>query len=95
MNNQIKLTDFPINIDTICFKLNVDLAKKCYSDWENKYKFYQTIRFINSSRVSIRYYSFYRCLSVYVDSLTGLLTEARRSYIKAVIIFYSKDLLQI
>lgn len=53
MNNQIKLTDFPINIDTICFKLNVDLAKKCYSDWENKYKFYQTIRFINSSRVSI------------------------------------------
>lgn len=53
MKNQIKLTDFPINIDTICFKLNVDLAKKCNSDWENKYKFYQTIRFINGSRVSI------------------------------------------
>lgn len=87
MNNQIKLTDFPINIDTVCFKLNVDLAKKCYSDWENKYKFYQTIRFINGSRVSIRYYSFYRCLSVYVDSLTGLL------YGNSQVLYQSRDYL--
>ena len=73
MRNNIKLSDYPINIDTICFKINAELNESCYSDWENKYKFYQTIRFVNGSRVSIRYYHFYKCLSIYIDSLPGLL----------------------
>ena len=73
MINKIKLSDYPINIDTICFKINAELNESCYSDWENKYKFYQTIKFVNGSRVSIRYYHFYKCLSIYIDSLPGLL----------------------
>lgn len=74
MKEQLKLTDFPINIDTICFKIHCDITRQCYFDWEFKNnKYFQTIRSAQGSDISIRYYPYFKCLSIWVDSVPGII----------------------
>lgn len=73
IRKQLKLTDFPINIDTLCFKLKCELSPKCYEHWEiRKFNYYQTIRTVGGSNISFRYYPWYERLSIWVDSVPCL-----------------------
>lgn len=73
MKKQLKLTDFPINIDTLCFKIKCELETKCFEHWEiRKFNYFQTIRTVGGSNVSFRYYPWYRCLSIWIDSVPAL-----------------------
>lgn len=73
MKKQLKLTDFPINIDTLCFKIKCELETKCFEHWEiRKFNYFQTIRTVGGSTVSFRFYPWYRCLSIWVDSVPAL-----------------------
>lgn len=73
IKKQLKLTDFPINIDTLCFKFKCELETKCFEHWEiRKYNYFQTIRTVGGSTVCFRYYPWYRCLSIWIDSVPAL-----------------------
>lgn len=73
IKKQLKLTDFPINIDTLCFKIKCELETKCFEHWETKrFNYFQTIRTVGGSTVSFRYYPWYRCLSIWIDSVPAL-----------------------
>lgn len=86
MKKQLKLTDFPINIDTLCFKIKSELSLKCYEHWETrKFNYFQTIRTVGGSNISFRYYPWYKCLSIWVDSVSGLV------YGSSQILFNSND----
>ena len=73
------LTDFPINIDTVCFKLKCELTPDLYEQWETKIytfgliKYVQTRRLVGGSSVSFRYYPDFACLSILVDSVPALI----------------------
>lgn len=73
------LTDFPINIDTVCFKLKCELTPELYEQWETKIysfgliKYVQTRRLVGGSSISFRYYPDFACLSILVDSVPALI----------------------
>lgn len=73
IKKQLKLTDFPINIDTLCFKIKCEINSNCYEHWEiRKFNYFQTFRTIGGSKVSFRYYPWFQCISIWVDSVPAL-----------------------
>lgn len=87
MNNKLYLLDYTLNIDTLCFKIKNPLLPKDYEKWEtsNK-KYYQTRRTvkskINNSSISIRYYPFYKCISIWIESVPCVLYGSSQKMFK-------------